>query len=79
MMSITDMTGMTSMTGMTGMMNTNTTETQLAAAGVTWLDLAAFIVMGLLWVAVFAMLYGIYRIIRSKARGDTDWGDSPGL
>ena len=57
----------------------NTTETQLAAASVTWIDLAAFIVMGLLWIAVFAMLYGIYRIIRSKARGDTDWGDSPGL
>lgn len=76
MMSITNMTGMTSMTSMTSM---NTTETQLAAAGVTWIDLAAFIVMGLLWVAVFAMLYGIYRIIRSKARGDTDWGDSPGL
>jgi hypothetical protein len=70
MMSITDMTGMTSM---------NTTETQLAAAGVSWIDLAAFIVMGLLWIAVLAMLYGIYRIIRSKARGDTDWGDSPGL
>lgn len=67
MMSITDMTSM------------NTTETQLAAAGVSWIDLAAFIVMGLLWIAVLAMLYGIYRIIRSKARGDTDWGDSPGL
>ena len=35
--------------------------------------------IALLWIAVFAMLYGIYRIIRSKARGDTDWGDSPGL
>lgn len=74
MMSITNMTGMTSMTTM----NTNG-ESQLAAAGVTWIDLAAFIVMGLLWIAVFAMLYGIYRIIRSKARGDTNWGDSPGL
>ena len=33
---------MMSITDMTGMMSMNTTETQLAAAGVTWIDLAAF-------------------------------------
>jgi hypothetical protein len=68
---------MTSMTSITSM-NTYD-ESQLAAAGVPWIDLAAFVAMGLLWIAVFAMLHAIYRIIRSKARGDTDWGDSPGL
>jgi len=51
----------------------------LTGAGVRWIDLAAFLAMGLLWIFVFAMLYGIYRILRSKARGDRDWGDSPGL
>lgn len=48
-------------------------------ADVPWIDLAAFLVMGLLWIFVFAMLYAIYRILRSKARGDSGWGDSPGL
>lgn len=62
------------------MMNLNrTVDTQLASAAVPWIDLAAFLVMGLLWILVFAMLYGIYRILRSKARGDSYWGDSPGL
>lgn len=58
---------------------TRNIESQLASADVPWIDLAAFIVMGLLWIVVFAMLYAIYRILRSKARGDTYWGDSPGL
>jgi hypothetical protein len=30
------------------------------------------------WIFVFAMLYGIYKVLRSKARGDAGWGDSPG-
>lgn len=56
----------------------HTVESQLASAEVPWIDLAAFFVMGLLWIVVFAMLYAIYRILRSKARGSY-WGDSPGL
>jgi hypothetical protein len=67
---------MTSMTSMTSMF---TVDTQLASADIPWIDLVAFFVMGLLWIGVFAMLYAIYRILRSKARGDTYWGDSPGL
>jgi uncharacterized membrane protein YedE/YeeE len=47
--------------------------------GVRWIDLAAFLAMGLLWVFVLGMLFGIYRIIRSKDRGDAGWGDSPGM
>ena len=60
-------------------MITRLLDAPLASAEVRWLDLAAFFVMGLLWILVFAMLYGIYRILRSKARGDSYWGDSPGL
>lgn len=54
-------------------------EIPLSRGDVRWIDLAAFFAMGLLWILVFAMLYGIYRILRSKARGDSGWGDSPGL
>lgn len=53
-------------------------ETMIAEAGVRWIDMAAFVVMGLLWVGVFAMLYAIFRIIRSKARGDARWAE-PGM
>ncbi|MBA3545727.1 MAG: hypothetical protein H0T76_04520 [Nannocystis sp.] len=60
-------------------LTTRALEVPLASADVRWLDLAAFIAMGVLWLAVFAMLYAIYRILRSKARGGSDWGDSPGL
>jgi len=60
-------------------MITRSIESPLASANVPWIDLAAFLVMGLLWIFVFAMLYAIYRILRSKARGDSYWGDSPGL
>ena len=47
--------------------------------GVRWIDLAAFLVMGVLWLFILAMLLGIAKILRSKARGDDGWGDSPGL
>jgi hypothetical protein len=47
--------------------------------GVRWIDWAAFLVMGVLWLFIFAMLLGIALILRSKARGDGGWGDSPGL
>jgi hypothetical protein len=47
--------------------------------GIRWLDLAAFAGMAIVWIFVAALLYGIYRILRSKARGDGWWGDSPGL
>ncbi len=60
-------------------MTTRSLETPLAAADVRWIDFAAFIAMGVLWLLVFTMLYAIYRILRSKARGGSDWGDSPGL
>ena len=55
-----------------------TIEPQIFAAGFRWIDLAAFAAMALLWLGVCAMLYGIYRILRSKARGDGDWAE-PGL
>lgn len=47
--------------------------------GVRWIDCAAFLVMGVLWLFIFAMLLGIAMVLRSKARGDGGWGDSPGL
>jgi hypothetical protein len=50
-----------------------------AITGIRWLDLAAFAGMAIVWIFVAALLYGIYRILRSKARGDGWWGDSPGL
>jgi len=72
---ISMMTSMITMTSMT----TGLLESPRPHGDIGWLDLAAFLAMGLLWILVFAMLYAIYRILRSKARGDTDWGDSPGL
>ncbi|MBL9101115.1 MAG: hypothetical protein JNL82_09165 [Myxococcales bacterium] len=53
-------------------------ETMLAEASVRWIDLAAFVVMGLLWLGVFAMLVAIYKILRGKARGDARWSE-PGM
>lgn len=47
--------------------------------GVRWIDWAAFIAMGVLWLFIAAMLVGIAMILRSKGRGDGGWGDSPGL
>lgn len=55
-----------------------TFEPQIFAAGLRWIDLAAFAAMALLWLGVSAMLYAIYRILRSKARGGADWAE-PGL
>ena len=59
------------------------TTTMLAeistTAGVRWIDLAALAVMGLLWLFVLGLLFGIFKILRSKARGDSGWGDSPGM
>lgn len=52
---------------------------QAPISGPGALDLAAFFALALVWVFVFAMLYAIYRVLRSKARGDAGWGDSPGL
>lgn len=64
-------------------MNPITTPTTLAntatIAGIRLIDLAAFAGLALVWVFVFAMLYGIYKVLRSKARGDAGWGDSPGF
>lgn len=59
-------------------MMTRSFEPQLVSASFRWIDLAAFAAMALLWLGVFAMLYAIYRILRSKARGDARWGE-PGL
>jgi hypothetical protein len=50
-----------------------------AAAGIQLIDLAAFVALALVWIFVFAMLYAIFKVLRSKARGDAGWGDSPGL
>jgi len=55
-----------------------TIESQIFAAGFRWIDLAAFAAMALLWLGVFAMLYAIYRILRSKAGGADSWRE-PGL
>jgi hypothetical protein len=49
------------------------------AGEVRWLDLAAFAAMGLLWLFFLAMFFAIYKVLRSKSRGDRGWGDSPGL
>ena len=54
-------------------------ETTAVSVDVRWIDLAAFIAMGALWLLVALMLYGVWRILRSKARGDAGWGDSPGM
>lgn len=56
-----------------------TMSTNLETTAVRWIDLAAFAAMGILWIFVLAMLYGIYRVLRSKGRGDAGWGDSPGM
>lgn len=53
--------------------------TTATITGVRWIDLAAFAGMALVWLAVLGLLYGILQILRSKARGDRGWGDSPGL
>jgi len=52
---------------------------QAQTPGPGLIDLAAFVALALVWVFVFAMLYAIYRVLRSKARGEPGWGDSPGL
>ncbi len=54
-------------------------DVPLAISSVRLIDLAAFAGLALVWVFVFAMLYAIYKVLRSKARGDAGWGDSPGL
>jgi hypothetical protein len=54
-------------------------DAQVATAGIHLIDLAAFAALALVWVFVFAMLYAIFKVLRSKARGDAGWGDSPGL
>lgn len=53
--------------------------TTAAITGIRWIDLAAVAGMALVWIFVAALLYGIFQILRSKARGDRGWGDSPGL
>ncbi|MBK9757464.1 MAG: hypothetical protein IPO88_28975 [Nannocystis sp.] len=47
--------------------------------GVRWIDWAAFVALGAVWLVILGMLVGIAMILRSKARGDAGWGDSPGL
>lgn len=59
-------------------LTTLTLETPTITA-VRWIDAAAFLAMAALWLAIVAMLVGIALILRSKARGDAGWGDSPGL
>ena len=51
----------------------------ITITGVRWIDLAAFLAMGVLWLFIFALLIGIAFILRSKARHARGWGDSPGL
>ena len=53
--------------------------TTAAITGVRWIDLAAVAGMLLVWLCAAGLLYGIFQILRSKARGDRGWGDSPGL
>lgn len=55
------------------------TDAPVASSGIHLIDLAAFLALALVWVGVLAMLYAIYRVLCSKARGDAGWGDSPGL
>lgn len=61
------------------MITPDTIDPTIAAASVRWIDLAAVFAMAALWLLVAAMLAGIWQILRSKARGDAGWGDSPGL
>lgn len=64
---------------MTTMIELSQSAQGLVASQIRWLDYAAFVAMGLLWLVFFAMFFAIYKVIRSKARGDDGWGDSPGL
>jgi hypothetical protein len=54
-------------------------DAQVATSGIQPIDLAAFLALALVWIFVLAMLYAIFKVLRSKARGDAGWGDSPGL
>lgn len=55
-------------------------ELQAAAiTGVRWIDLAAVAAMAVVWIGAAWMLFAIYKVLRSKARGEPGWGDSPGL
>lgn len=54
-------------------------DAPVATSGLHLIDFAAFLALALVWIFVFAMLYAIYKVLRSKARGDAGWGDSPGL
>ena len=54
-------------------------DTPVAMLAIRPIDLAAFLALGVVWIFVLAMLVGIYKILRSKARGEAGWGDSPGL
>lgn len=55
-------------------------ELQAAAiTGVRWIDLAAMAGMAVVWIGAALMLFAISKVLRSKARGEPGWGDSPGL
>lgn len=58
---------------------TSLVEPQVATSGLHLIDLAAFLALALVWVFVLTMLYAIYKVLRSKARGDAGWGDHAGL
>lgn len=64
---------------MTAMIDALVGAQEVIHGEVRWIDYAAFVVMGVLWVCFFALFYGIYLVLRSKARGDSWWGDSPGM
>ncbi len=59
--------------------HTSSVDPTVATSGIQPIDLAAFIALALVWIFVLAMLYGIYKVLRSKARGDAGWGDHAGL
>lgn len=55
-------------------------ELQTAAiTGVRWIDMAAVAAMAVVWIGAALMFFAIYKVLRSKARGEPGWGDSPGL
>lgn len=60
------------------MLSTLTILDTFALFGARWFDYAALAGMLALWGLLAAVLLGMYRVLRRKARGEDWWGDAPG-
>ncbi|HRI11260.1 MAG TPA: hypothetical protein PKW35_25755 [Nannocystaceae bacterium] len=47
--------------------------------GARWIDLAAFVGMGIVWLIIGAVILAIALILRSRSRSASEWGSTPGL